>query len=670
MPTPAQRVLSRFNCSLLIRAVAIDDEPSHLLAITTGLSASGIPCMGFWFDRDTNELLPKPADGGLPFLRLIFMDLNLAELGGVPEPANLCAGVMSVLKQLVSKSGGPYLLVFWTQVGSRVAEVKRMLYERLEKVEQIPCPLAVVELDKGPFIVADPKGQDFKSALRGFYSELHKTIPQLEEAVKQAVAQDSQLSAVSSWESRASEAAARAVNQIHACARGDAADPLRTSESIQKVLTKIALAALGETAAAEGPARALDSGMADILVDQFGISVDDPEYRGIIGKAIGGTMKAAVIFQDEVRMSAALNTFFHVDREIGSAGAGDRGVVVDASSFKGDLGFKGVDLLNEFLIPIEKFPEDRRVEMKALKDVLRKSDEFVLVELGADCDHAQNIHRTRRYLLGLEVPVRFAELLRFPSDRKLRSDALELLGPWIINGETLFLVVSCRRFWVWQKREPHPQSKVKYRLRSSIVNKLLHRYSTFHSRPGIIEFQSGDRVGTFLYFAYGSNMLTRRLMRRAPSALAVGIGFVEGHKISFDKVSVDGSGKCDIRPTGNPADRVYGVLFSIDVRERNGLDQAEGLGDGYCDSEMPVKTEAGSSVAVTYLAKSTNAEMRPYDWYKEIVVAGAVEHRLPIDYVQSLRNVDSQPDADAGRSAENRAVMGQAEIKTTISSQK
>ena len=36
-----------------IRAVAIDDEPSHLLAITTGLSASGIPCMGYWFDRDT-----------------------------------------------------------------------------------------------------------------------------------------------------------------------------------------------------------------------------------------------------------------------------------------------------------------------------------------------------------------------------------------------------------------------------------------------------------------------------------------------------------------------------------------------------------------------------------------------------------------------------------------
>src|SRR5436190_1888287 len=103
-----------------IRAVAIDDEPSHLLAITTGLSATGIPCMGYWYDRETSQLTPEPAKDGLPFLRLVFMDLNLVELGGIPETANLCAGVMSVLKQLVSKEGGPYLLVFWTQVGSKV----------------------------------------------------------------------------------------------------------------------------------------------------------------------------------------------------------------------------------------------------------------------------------------------------------------------------------------------------------------------------------------------------------------------------------------------------------------------------------------------------------------------------------------------------------------------
>ncbi len=54
-----------------IRAVAIDDEPSHLLAITTGLTGIGIPCIGYWYDRDLNELRPTPPDGGLPFLRIV-----------------------------------------------------------------------------------------------------------------------------------------------------------------------------------------------------------------------------------------------------------------------------------------------------------------------------------------------------------------------------------------------------------------------------------------------------------------------------------------------------------------------------------------------------------------------------------------------------------------------
>ena len=60
----------------------------------------------------------------------------------------------------------------------------------------------------------------------------------------------------------------------------------------------------------------------------------------------------------------------------------------------------------------------------------RQSAEFVLVELGADCDHAQDSARTRRYLLGLEVPVKFFKLAQFHDNKKLRSESLQLLGPW------------------------------------------------------------------------------------------------------------------------------------------------------------------------------------------------------------------------------------------------
>ncbi len=73
---------------------------------------------------------------------------------------------------------------------------------------------------------------------------------------------------------------------------------------------------------------------------------------------------------------------------------------------------------------------------------------------------------------------------------------------------------------------------------------------------------------TLSYFAYGSNMFSRRLRARVPSAIAGGVGYVRGRRLTFDKVSNDGSGKCDVEPTLRDTDRVHGVLFEIDCVEK------------------------------------------------------------------------------------------------------
>jgi hypothetical protein len=141
---------------------------------------------------------------------------------------------------------------------------------------------------------------------------------------------------------------------------------------------------------------------------------------------------------------------------------------------------------------------------------------------------------------------------------------------------------------------------VKYRLRTSVVSKLLHRYASWHSRPGIVEFSSQLQAGTFLYYAYGSNMLTSRLKSRAPSATKVGVGTLSGHILAFDKSSADGSAKCDIKRTGKEGDVVHGVLFMVDAKDKEGLDKAEGLGYGYADQVVTVTTASGVCTAKTF----------------------------------------------------------------------
>ncbi len=148
----------------------------------------------------------------------------------------------------------------------------------------------------------------------------------------------------------------------------------------------------------------------------------------------------------------------------------------------------------------------------------------------------------------------------------------------------------------------------------------------------------------FLYFAYGSNMLTTRLTARCLSTHVHGRGHVIGRRLSFQKISKDKSGKCDIPLTDNAGDCVEGVLFWIDGLEKSKLDNVEGLGNGYGEETVDVVTTGGTLRAHTYVANATNHALDPYHWYKGVVVAGALEHKLPQEYVVALWGVSSIPD--------------------------
>lgn len=163
----------------------------------------------------------------------------------------------------------------------------------------------------------------------------------------------------------------------------------------------------------------------------------------------------------------------------------------------------------------------------------------------------------------------------------------------------------------------------------------------------------------FRYFAYGSNMLTRRLRAtdRAPSATSLGVGYVEGRQLTFDKVSKDGSGKCDAEATGENTDRVYGVIFEIASTDKAALDKAEGLNEGYAEECVEVVTDSDKVQAMTYIATNKEPTLRPYHWYKAITIAGALEHGLPKDYVESLRAFESIEDSDGKRRAKNEALL-------------
>jgi gamma-glutamylcyclotransferase len=161
------------------------------------------------------------------------------------------------------------------------------------------------------------------------------------------------------------------------------------------------------------------------------------------------------------------------------------------------------------------------------------------------------------------------------------------------------------------------------------------------------------------YFSYGSNMSSRRLMSRAPLAKFLCTAMLQGHRLQFHKKGRDGSAKCDALYTASPDDCIIGVVFEISASEKAILDRTEGLGQGYKEKAVTVHGEKGDSVeAVTYYATNIDPSLKPFHWYKEHVLRGAREHRLPSGYVAGIEKTEALADPDQARHAEELAIYG------------
>ena len=161
----------------------------------------------------------------------------------------------------------------------------------------------------------------------------------------------------------------------------------------------------------------------------------------------------------------------------------------------------------------------------------------------------------------------------------------------------------------------------------------------------------------FLYFAYGSNLLSSRLRARTASARVVGRAVLRSHVLRWHMASADGSGKCDVVAMDDADAAVHGVVYRIDLAEKPLLDRAESLGVGYREERVTVELAGHRAMACVYRALRIDAAAVPYDWYHALVLGGAREHDLPAHYRQRLAAVTTRPDPDPQRASLHFALV-------------
>ncbi len=181
-------------------------------------------------------------------------------------------------------------------------------------------------------------------------------------------------------------------------------------------------------------------------------------------------------------------------------------------------------------------------------------------------------------------------------------------------------------------------------------------FKNIHEELLVFEEEFNNKMKTYLnriiIFSYGSNMYSKRLIKRVPSVKILCIGKSQGFKVEFSKRSEDKSGKATLIKTTNKSDIIWGTISIISKKEKPLLDKAEGLGKGYYEEYIPIKTKTDEGIyLLTYIAEDSYIDKKliPYSWYKTLVIEGAKENGLPKKYIEKLELQEAKEDENIER---------------------
>ena len=145
-----------------------------------------------------------------------------------------------------------------------------------------------------------------------------------------------------------------------------------------------------------------------------------------------------------------------------------------------------------------------------------------------------------------------------------------------------------------------------------------------------------------IHFAYGSNMSRATMRRHAPDAAPLGVAALANYGFV-----ITADGYASVEP--KRAAKVHGVLWRLTPHDRVTLDAWENIAGGlYRAKTLSVEFAGQRRMALVYVARR-RPPGRPKTGYMELVIAAALEWRLPQAYIASLRHWLPTRMASAGR---------------------
>ncbi len=443
------------------RFVAIDDKLHHLQAILDTFQQLGAPCIGIHYDP-AQELDRNHFRG----VRALFLDLHLIEGAASTDNRRHYAQIAQILEDNISPSGGPFVLVIWTEHAQLGPELTQYLDESLNPELPHARPLAVLSLAKDEFINVATGALRPAATLRA--------------AVEQALNSNPQLAALIGWETDVLAAAGATLSTLLALI--PAADRTTTAfpASLDGLLSRLARESVGRAHVAADPRAAITSALAPILADRIVNQDVSPETAALWASAVTR----------------------HTDKTLGPASPEEAGQInrMLHVATPGSETIRATDWGTVSDFPAAMWTDQALRELFGVTINQLLCDEFKLhkdnharcrtrvVRIGAGCDHAQNRRGPLSFLFGVEIPV---DVPRLPDGSgQVRIPASEWCSPTLSiepAGEAFNLAVNCR-FGFTRPADTCNDWLPRYRLREQLLMHLISHANVYVARPAIVKF--------------------------------------------------------------------------------------------------------------------------------------------------------------------------------------
>ncbi|XP_028820051.1 gamma-glutamylcyclotransferase a [Denticeps clupeoides] len=146
--------------------------------------------------------------------------------------------------------------------------------------------------------------------------------------------------------------------------------------------------------------------------------------------------------------------------------------------------------------------------------------------------------------------------------------------------------------------------------------------------------------GSFLYFAYGSNLLRERLRLQNPSAEFVSVGRLKDYVLRFGLWAehVDNAWNGGVATVEESrGEEVWGIVWRLSNQHLATLDRQEQV---YSPLQVTVDTDAGQLLCRTYRMNDFRPCL-PSPHYKQVLCLGALQNGLPPDYRRKLESIET-----------------------------